>query len=121
MGNIRGNWDEKDMTLAMDKVISKKMTVHAASTRCAVPKITLGDRVKNLLERVDNDLKKDAPAGSTFDAQMSGWITKDGFLKDLDVILYAKQNHIHVISLPPHTSHNIQPLDRSIMKAIKNT
>lgn len=89
--------------------------------------------------RIDNDLKKDTPPGSTFDAQMSGWITKDGFLKwmeacvervnttekspvlliidghsshkDLDVILYAKQNHIHMISLPPHTSHKIQPLD----------
>ncbi|KAG8239712.1 hypothetical protein J437_LFUL019334 [Ladona fulva] len=300
MGNIRGNWDEKDMTLAMDKVISKEITLRAASTRCAVPKSTFGDRVKNLLGRkeatakpccsdnkgsfsrtfdrdqeeilynhvkaldtyklaeklktkhcfnketrmagkdfyyvfinpqldlrlriaestslqravglskdmvniffdkrnrcilctqqqtkgnvckrekqvgkltsgerernvtvllsinaagdqfiplmfvsprvrIDNDLKKDAPPGSTFDAQMSGWITKDGFLKwmkafdervnptqkspvllirdghsshmDLDVILYAKHNHIHMISLPPHTS-------RSIIKAFKNT
>ncbi|KAG8240149.1 hypothetical protein J437_LFUL017132 [Ladona fulva] len=33
---------------------------------------------------------------------------------DLDVILYAKHNHIHMISLPPHTS-------RSIIKAFKNT
>lgn len=40
--------------------------------------------------------------------------------KDLDVILYAKQKHIHMISLPPHTSHKIQPLDRSIMKPFKN-
>ncbi|KAG8233124.1 hypothetical protein J437_LFUL012550 [Ladona fulva] len=99
--------------------------------------------------RIDNDLKNDAPPGSTFDVQMSGWITQDGFLKwmkafdervnptqkspvllirdshsshkDLDIILYAKQNHIHMISLPPHTSHKIQPLDRSIMKAFKNT
>ncbi|KAG8226118.1 hypothetical protein J437_LFUL006748 [Ladona fulva] len=71
--------------------------------------------------------KKDAPPGSTFDAQMSGWITKDGFQKwmkafdervnptqkspvllirddhsshkDLNIILYAKQNHIHMIIL----------------------
>ncbi|KAG8237552.1 hypothetical protein J437_LFUL017402 [Ladona fulva] len=37
--------------------------------------------------RIDNDLKKDAPPGSTFDAQMSGWITKDGFLKWMKAFL----------------------------------
>lgn len=31
--------------------------------------------------RVDNDLTKDAPVGSVFDGQPSGWITKEGFLK----------------------------------------
>ncbi|KAG5870243.1 hypothetical protein JTB14_026936 [Gonioctena quinquepunctata] len=31
--------------------------------------------------RMDNDLKKDAPLGSIFDGQPSGWITKDDFLK----------------------------------------
>lgn len=98
--------------------------------------------------RIDNDLKRDAPLGSIFDGQKSGWITKEGFLKwlhtfvdrvnpneknpvllildghgshkDLDVILYAKEHHIHMISLPPHTSHRLQPLDRSIMKPFKN-
>lgn len=98
--------------------------------------------------RIDNDLKKDAPPGSIFDGQPSGWITKEGFLKwlksfvdrvnpsetnpvlliidghsshkDLDVILYAKEKHIHMLSLPPHTSHKLQPLDRSIMKPFKN-
>lgn len=82
--------------------------------------------------RIDNDLKRDAPLGSIFDGQKSGWITKEGFLKwlhafvdrvnpneknpvllildghgshkDLDVILYAKEHHIHIISLPPHLS-----------------
>ncbi|KAG8233123.1 hypothetical protein J437_LFUL012549 [Ladona fulva] len=57
MGKIRGNWDEKDMTLAMDKVISKEMTVRAASTRCAVPKSTFRDRVKNLLGRKEATAK----------------------------------------------------------------
>ncbi|KAG8239746.1 hypothetical protein J437_LFUL017387 [Ladona fulva] len=40
--------------------------------------------------RIDNDLKKDAPPGSTFDAQMSGWITKDGFLKWLKAFILAQ-------------------------------
>lgn len=98
--------------------------------------------------RIDNDLQKDAPLGSIFDGQKSGWITKEGFLKwlhlfvervnpneknpvllvldghgshkDLDVILYAKEHHIHMISLPPHTSHKLQPLDRSVMKPFKD-
>lgn len=98
--------------------------------------------------RMDNDLKKDAPAGSIFDGQPSGWITKDGFLKwlnlfvervnptekepvllildghashkDLEVITFAKDHHIHMLSLPPHTSHRLQPLDRTVMKPFKN-
>lgn len=98
--------------------------------------------------RIDNELKKDAPDGSIFDGQPSGWITKDGFLKwlvlfvervnptaispallivdghsshkDLDVITFAKQHFIHMLSLPPHTSHKMQPLDRAIMKPFKN-
>lgn len=98
--------------------------------------------------RVDNDLTKDAPVGSVFDGQPSGWITKEGFLKwmqsfvervnpcekspvllildghashkDLDVILYAKSHHIHMLSLPPHTTHRMQPLDRVVMKPFKN-
>lgn len=98
--------------------------------------------------RMDNELKKDAPPGSIFDGQPSGWITKDGFLKwlnlfvervnptekepvllildghashkDLEVITFAKDHHIHMLSLPPHTSHRLQPLDRTVMKPFKN-
>lgn len=98
--------------------------------------------------RIDQELKKDAPIGSIFDGQKSGWITAEGFLKwmhlfvervkpseknpvlllldghsshkDLSVITYAKQNHIHMLSLPPHTSHKLQPLDRAVMKPFKN-
>ncbi|KAG8240150.1 hypothetical protein J437_LFUL017133 [Ladona fulva] len=45
------------MTLAMDKVISKEMTVRAASTRCDASKSTLGYCVKNLLERKEATAK----------------------------------------------------------------
>lgn len=48
-GKYRNNWDDEDMKLAMDKVISKEITVRAASARYGVPKSTLGDLVKNLL------------------------------------------------------------------------
>lgn len=40
--------------------------------------------------------------------------------KDLDVILYAKDNYIHMLSLPPYTSNKILPLNRSVMKSFKN-
>lgn len=75
--------------------------------------------------RIDNNLKKDALLGSTFDGQKSGWITEEDFLKwlhifvewlnpsehpgllilnghsshkDLDVILYTMKNQIQMIS-----------------------
>ena len=39
-----------------------------------------------------------------------------GSHKDLDVIDYARANHVHLLSLLPHTSHKLQPLDRTFMK-----
>ncbi|XP_030757952.1 uncharacterized protein LOC115883699 [Sitophilus oryzae] len=96
---------------------------------------------------MDVKLTKDAPIGSIFVAHPSGWITVQGFLKwlnafvdrvnpteenpillildghsthkDLQVILYAKEHHVHMLSLPPHTTHKLQPLDRAIMKPFK--
>ena len=97
---------------------------------------------------MDNDLTKDAPIGSVFDAQPNGWITSEGFLKwmkrfvnkvnlcedrpvllivdghcshkDIEVISFAKRHHVHMLSLPPHTTHKLQPLDRVVMKPFKN-
>lgn len=39
--------------------------------------------------------------------------------KTLDVINFCRNNNVHLISLPPHTSHNMQPLDRTFMKPFK--
>ena len=39
--------------------------------------------------------------------------------KSLELIDYARDNGIVLISLPPHTSHKFQPLDRSIFKPLK--
>jgi len=35
-----------------------------------------------------------------------------GSHKDMKVIEYARDNHVHVLSTPPHTTHKLQPLDR---------
>ena len=39
---------------------------------------------------------------------------------DLNVILKAKENKITLLKLPPHSSHILQPLDVSTMKAMKD-
>ena len=35
-----------------------------------------------------------------------------GSHKDLKVIEYARDNYMHMLSTPPHTTHKLQPLDR---------
>jgi len=42
-----------------------------------------------------------------------------GSHKDLKVIEYARDNHIHMLSTPPHTTHKLQPLDRVFFKPFK--
>jgi hypothetical protein len=82
------------------------------------------------------------PESSTGSVNMSGWMTGDDFLlftehfikhtrvtKDRPVLLLldnhqshlavnvldlAKENGVVLLSFPPHTSHNLQPLDRSV-------
>ena len=41
--------------------------------------------------------------------------------KDLKVIEYARDNHIHMLSTPPHTTHKLQPLDQVFFKPFKQT
>lgn len=37
----------------------------------------------------------------------------------LDVINYAKDNHITLLSFPPHCSHQLQPLDKAVYGPFK--
>lgn len=88
-----------------------------------------------------------APPGTEGCASPSGWITNDIFLKWLEhfvhhtkptiesrillimdnheahiclqVIKYAKENNVILLTLPPHTSHKLQPLDRSVYGPLK--
>lgn len=95
------------------------------------------------------NLMKGAPPGSIGRCHPSGWIqgplftdwmrhfiqkTKptptdpillilDGHnthTKNIDVIELARQNHISIISIPPHTSHKMQPLDKSFFGPLKH-
>lgn len=38
----------------------------------------------------------------------------------LEVVTFCKENSIHVLSIPPHSSHKTQPLDRNFFKALKD-
>lgn len=158
------NCDETGVSVVHEnavKVLSQK-------GKKQVSKITSGERGKNVTvllainatgdlfipplfvfgrKKMAEELKKDAPEGSIFACEESGWITANSFLtwlkmfvrrvnptkespallildghsshKELNVILYAREHHVHMISLPPHTTHKLQPLDRTIMRPFK--
>lgn len=92
-------------------------------------------------------IKKGAPPGSIFAFHPSGWIQTDIFsqwfnhfidyvrpssekpfdfgraphthTRNLDVIVAARENHVTLLCLPSHTTHKMQPLDKSVMGALK--
>ncbi|KAF2889571.1 hypothetical protein ILUMI_16602 [Ignelater luminosus] len=39
--------------------------------------------------------------------------------RNLNVILKAEKNYVTILSLPPHSSHKVQPLDKTVMEALK--
>lgn len=99
-------------------------------------------------QRINDRLMINAPPESDAVAQPKGWINNEIFLKwlshfvkfskpakespillvldghsshkTLDVINFCRDNHIFLLSTPPHTTHKLQPLDRSFMKPFKN-
>jgi DDE superfamily endonuclease len=88
-----------------------------------------------------------SPAGSKGLAVPSGWMDSETFIKwpehfqqnvhssdkdkvlfildnhgshrTLDAINFARANGIVMLSIPPHTSHKIQPLDRTFFGPLK--
>ncbi|XP_072389643.1 uncharacterized protein [Diabrotica undecimpunctata] len=90
---------------------------------------------------------KNAPSGSQGCAAPSGWMTVElfeqwmiNFVKhtnptkespnllimdnheshiSLASIKFAKENNINLLTLPPHTSHRLQPLDKAVFGPLK--
>lgn len=90
---------------------------------------------------------KGGPPGVEGEATPSGWVNKDVFLKwfeffikharpsaeypvlllmdnheshiSLDIIKMAKKHNVQLLTLPPHTSHKLQPLDKSVYGPLK--
>lgn len=88
-------------------------------------------------QRMNERLMMNAPAESIGVAQPKGWMNSDFFLQylrifvkhtqptkenpvPLAVINFCRENHIHLMSSPPHTTHKLQPPDRTFMKPFKD-
>lgn len=91
---------------------------------------------------------KRAPVGSKGMANPSGWMTEEIFVEslkhfvshvqptidkkalivmdnhathvNLQVVEYARKNHIIILTLPPHCSHRMQPLDVAVYGPFKS-
>lgn len=98
-------------------------------------------------KRMTPQLEKDGPAGAIYKCSDNGWINEQLFFEWLQhftmhtkpssqepVLLildnhashtslktyeFCKQNNIHMLSLPPHTSHRMQPLDLTFFGPLK--
>ena len=115
---------------------------YSASGVC-VPPMMIFKRKRNKPELVDH-----APPGTLAQCSPNGWINAGLFLeylkhfvahvkcskdspvllildghkthtKSLPTIDYARENGMVIVSLPSHTSHKLQPLDRSFFKPLK--
>ncbi|CAH2102825.1 unnamed protein product [Euphydryas editha] len=100
-------------------------------------------------KNMSNALMRGAPVGSIGRVHPSGWIQTHLFTewfqhfveyvkpteaspvllildghyshtKNIELIDLAKQNHVTILSLPPHCTHKVQPLDRSFMGPLKS-
>lgn len=96
----------------------------------------------------NDQLMRGAPPGSIYAVHPSGWIQHNLFTqwfqhfiqfvkpsendpvllildghyshtRNMDVIELARENHVSIISLPPHSTHKLQPLDKTFMGSFK--
>ncbi|KAJ8951547.1 hypothetical protein NQ318_020420 [Aromia moschata] len=100
-------------------------------------------------KRMAATLQKNRPIGTSFRCSKNGWINSELFVEwlkhfeqhvkptDTNPILlvldnhashisiraynFCKEKHIHMVSLPPHTSDNLQPLDLTIQESGNTT
>ncbi|KAJ4427127.1 hypothetical protein ANN_24743 [Periplaneta americana] len=99
-------------------------------------------------KNMTDTLKRGAPAGCKGRAHPSGWVQNHLFTawfehyvaktvptetspvllildghyshtRNIDVIDLARKHHVNIISLPSHTTHKLQPLDRAFMGPLK--
>ena len=109
-----------------------------------VPPMLIFPRVRRKPEMMNG-----APPGSIFACHPSGWMQTDLFTdwfrhfiafakpannkpvllvldghathtKNIDVIDLARQHNVHIICLPPHCTHRLQPLDVAFMKPLSS-
>ena len=97
-------------------------------------------------KRMTEKLKEGALPGTLFDCSDNGWINQELYLRwfkffianipsarpilliqdghgshlSLAVIRLARENDIHLLCLPAHTTHLLQPLDVGVFKSLKS-
>ena len=97
-------------------------------------------------QRVTENLKEGAIAGTVFHRSDSGWVNAELFLAwlklfaesippsrpvllildghsshvSIETIEFARNNEIHILCLPAHTTHILQPLDVGVFKSFKS-
>ncbi|ESN95622.1 hypothetical protein HELRODRAFT_86484 [Helobdella robusta] len=96
-------------------------------------------------KRMKVEMTNGAPPGTVFSTQEKGWMSNDGFIewlkhfisvvkptketkvvfdghvthvKILKAIEFAREAGVRMISLPPHTTHRLQPLDVSFFGSL---
>lgn len=120
--------------------VSVLICINAAGNHYVPPLFVLPSE-----QQVNTIVTKDAPAESIFTVDENSLISGGSFLKwlevfveqthpaeeqpvllivnnqpchqDLNVILFAKEHHLHLLSLPPLTAHKMQPLNRAILQS----
>jgi len=118
------------------------MALAVSATGNVVPPFFIFPRVKYYDHFVSN-----GPPGSIGDANPTGWMTEKHFVKFtkhfvyharpskerpvlllldnhishlcIEALDYLKQNFVTVLSFPPHCSHKLQPLDRTVYGPLK--
>lgn len=98
-------------------------------------------------KRMTATLQKNGPLGASYKTSKNGWINTELFIDwlshfakyskpsaDFPILLildnhsshisigaynFCKTNHIHMVSLPPHTSNHLQPLDLTFFGPLK--
>ena len=97
-------------------------------------------------KRMTEALREGAYPGTSFHCSDNGWITQELYIEwfrfflksipptrpvlliedghssrvSIEVIELARQNDIHILCLPSHTTHLLQPLDVGIFKSLKS-
>lgn len=127
-----------------ERGVTTTVVLGVSATGTYVPPLMIFKR-----KRMKPELLDHAPVGTIGDCSDNGWITTEismryikhfvehtrcskenkvllildghnSHTKNLELIDYAKDNGLHLISLPRHTSHKLQPLDRSYFKSLKS-
>lgn len=143
-GKILGPKGTKQVGSATSWERGKNITVGCAMSAAGeyVPPMFIFPR-----QRMSSNLAKGGPPNSIYHCSHNGWINEDLFVtwlrhfishvkptKEQPVLLImdnhkthttlaaynlCKENGIHVVTLPPHSSHRLQPLDITFFSSLK--